>query len=223
MNYFVTFLEGIITFVSPCMLPMLPLYISYFGGGSRDADRKATLRNTLGFVLGFTLVFVLMGAFAAGIGSFLREHQNVLNIILGTVMIVLGLSYMGLFQLPIFQGGKILSKGPKVFSFWPSVLFGMIFSIGWTPCVGAFLGSALMLAASAGHGLQGVLLLLCFSVGLGLPFILSAVLLDRVKGTFEWIKRNYRTINIVCGAFLVLVGITMVTGWFQALLSMLSI
>jgi cytochrome c-type biogenesis protein len=221
MNYFVTFLEGIITFVSPCMLPMLPLYLFYFGGGD-EKDKRATLRNTLGFILGFTLIFVLMGAFAAGLGGFMRENKTLLNIILGALMVVFGLSYMGVFRLPFFSGGKMLQRGPKVFSFWPSVLFGIVFSVGWTPCVGAFLGSALMLAASAGHGLEGVLLLLCFSLGLGLPFLLSAVLLDRIKGTFEWVKKHYKVINIVCGAFLVLIGISMMAGWFDTLLAQLA-
>ena len=220
MQYLVSFLEGIITFISPCLLPMLPIYISYFaGGGSRSARR--TLLTALGFVLGFTALFVAMGALAGTLGSFLVRHQTAVNVVSGLIVVLFGLNYLGILKLRLFRGG---ARGMDVrnLSFFSAVLFGMIFSVGWTPCVGAFLGSALMLASQQGHALQGMLMLLCYSLGLGVPFLISAVLIDQLKGAFDFIKRNYRTVNLICGGFLILVGILMATGTIGRLLSLLS-
>ncbi len=219
MQYLISFLEGIITFISPCLLPMLPIYISYFAGGGVRSTRK-TLTGAAGFVVGFTLVFLAMGALAGTVGSFLKSHQSAVNGISGAVVILFGLNYLGVFQLNVFRGiqhGRTPAGG-----FFPAMLFGMIFSVGWTPCVGAFLGSALMLASQQGSALLGVCLLLAYSLGLGVPFLISAVLIDQLKGAFDWIKRNYQTINRVCGAFLVLVGVLMATGTLGRLLRLLS-
>lgn len=220
MQYLITFLEGIITFISPCLLPMLPVYVSYFaGGGSGGAAR--TLRNALGFVLGFTLVFVAMGALAGTAGAFLRGHQTLVNIISGAAVIFFGLAYLGVFSLSFLRGSRP-GAGPRPLGFFPALIFGAVFSVGWTPCVGAFLGSALMLAAQRSHMLEGMALLLVYSAGLGIPFVISAVLIDRLKGAFGWIKAHYRAINAVCGALLILVGIMMATGQLGRLLAALS-
>ena len=220
MQYAISFLEGIITFISPCLLPMLPIYISYFAGGGARSTRK-TLSTALGFVLGFTLMFVSMGALAGTLGSFLIRHQTAVNLISGLIVILFGLNYLGVFRIQLFRGG---AKGMNVqnLSFFSAVLFGIIFSVGWTPCVGAFLGSALMLASQQGRALTGMLMLLCYSLGLGVPFLISAVLIDQLKGAFNFIKQNYRVINLVCGGFLILVGILMATGTIGRLLSLLS-
>ncbi len=220
MQYFISFLEGIITFISPCLLPMLPIYISYFAGGGERSTRR-TLTNALGFVLGFTVVFVAMGALAGTLGSFLTKYQTLVNLICGAIVILFGLNYMGLLKLNLFRGiGRSMEK--KELGFFSSFLFGLVFSIGWTPCVGAFLGSALMLASQQGHVLEGMGMLLCYSVGLGIPFLLSAVLIDRLKSAFNWIKAHYGIINMVCGGLLVIVGIAMATGWLGRLLALLS-
>ena len=220
MQYLISFLEGIITFISPCLLPMLPIYISYFaGGGERSVGR--TLKGALGFVAGFTLIFVLMGALAGTVGSFLREYQTAVNIVSGLIVIVFGLNFLGVFQLNLFRGGpRSVNTGDM--GFLSALLFGMIFSVGWTPCVGAFLGSALMLASQQGHVVEGMLMLLAYSLGLGLPFILSAVLIDYLKNAFNWIKSNYRIINAVSGALLIVIGILMATGTLGRLLALLS-
>ena len=220
MEYFISFLEGIITFVSPCLLPMLPIYISYFAGGSERSSKK-TLTNAFGFVLGFTVVFVLMGALAGLLGGFLNKYQTAVNIVTGLIVVFFGLNYLGIFNFNLFRGGKGSVKQGDM-SFFSSLLFGMIFSIGWTPCVGAFLGSALMLASQQGKVLTGVIMLLCYSLGLGIPFVISAVLIDKLKGAFNFIKRNYKTINIICGSLLVLVGILMMTGLLGRVLTFLS-
>ena len=220
MQYVISFLEGIITFISPCLLPMLPIYISYFAGGGERSTKK-TLTGAIGFVVGFTVVFALMGALAGTVGSFLKEHQTEVNIISGLVVIFFGLSFLGVFRLTLFKGSS-RSMDTSNMGFFSALLFGVIFSLGWTPCVGAFLGSALMLASQQGSVLAGTLMLLAYSLGLGVPFILSAVLIDKLKSTFDWIKRNYKVINIVSGCLLILIGILMATGTLGRLLSLLS-
>ena len=220
MQYLISFLEGIITFLSPCLLPMLPIYISYFAGGGERSGKK-TLVNALGFVLGFTIVFVAMGALAGTLGSFLKRYQTWVNLVCGGIVVLFGLNYMGLLRWSPFKG---MSGGLKQadMGFFSAVVFGVIFSVGWTPCVGAFLGSALMLASQQGHVLEGMGMLLCYSLGLGIPFLFSAVLIDKLKSAFNWIKAHYRVINTVCGGALVLVGLLMATGTLGQLLALLS-
>ena len=220
MQYVISFLEGIITFISPCLLPMLPIYISYFAGGGERSTKK-TLTGAIGFVVGFTVVFTLMGALAGTVGSFLKEHQTAVNIISGIVVIFFGLNFLGVFKLNLFRGSD-RSVDTSNMGFFSAMLFGMIFSLGWTPCVGAFLGSALMLASQQGSVLVGTLMLLAYSLGLGVPFILSAALIDKLKSAFDWIKRNYKVINIVSGSLLILIGILMAAGTLGRLLSLLS-
>ena len=220
MQYVISFLEGIITFISPCLLPMLPIYLSYFTGGGERSTRK-TLIGAAGFVSGFTLIFVALGALAGTVGGFLRTHQTAVNLISGLVVIFFGLNYLGVFQVTLFRGSSRAVKTNAV-GFFPALLLGVIFSVGWTPCVGAFLGSALMLASQQGHVLEGVIMLLAYSLGLGIPFLLSAVLIDYLKSAFQWIKQHYRVINTVCGLLLVLLGVLMATGMLGRLLALLS-
>lgn len=222
MQYMISFLEGIITFISPCLLPMLPVYISYFAGGGERTQKK-TIVNALGFVLGFSMVFIAMGALAGTVGRFLIQYQTVVNVFSGVFVIIFGLNFLGVFKLKLFRGNRGNNKfNPENMGFFSATLFGMIFSIGWTPCVGTFLGSALMLASQQGSVLKGTLMLVAYSVGLGIPFLISAVLIDRMKVTFDFIKKHYRTINIVSGGLLVLIGILMATGMFGSFLSLLS-
>ena len=220
MQYFVSFLEGIITFISPCLLPMLPIYVSYFAGGGERSTPK-TLSGALGFVAGFSVVFMAMGALAGTIGSFLKEYQTAVNIVSGVIVILFGLNYLGVFKINLFHGSNRSIKGNSL-DFFSAMLFGMIFSVGWTPCVGAFLGSALMLASQQAHMVEGMLMLLAYSMGLGIPFILSAVLIDYLKSAFQWIKKNYRVINTVSGIILIIIGIMMSTGTIGQLLRLLS-
>ncbi len=215
MQYLITFLEGIITFISPCLLPMIPIYVAYLAG-----DRKP-LTGALGFVTGFTIMFCAMGALAGTLGAALAEHQRMVNLVCGLVVIAFGLSYLGVFRIGLFKGvqRQIVASHMNFFS---ALLFGVVFSVGWTPCVGAFLGSALLLASQQGHGLQGMLMLLVYSLGLGIPFILSAVLIKYVKTVFDWIKRHYAVINRICGVFLIVMGVLMATGTLGYWLALLS-
>lgn len=220
MQYVISFLEGVVTFISPCLLPMLPIYISYFAGGGERSVKK-TLRGALGFVTGFTIVFVALGALAGTLGGLLKEYQTAVNIVSGLIVIFFGLNFLGVFKLNLFKGSnhKVNTKNMGFFS---AMLFGIIFSVSWTPCVGAFLGSALMLASQQGHVGEGVVMLLVYSLGLGIPFVLSAVLIDYLKSAFNWIKKHYKVINIVCGVLLILVGVLMATGLIGRMFTLLS-
>lgn len=220
MQYIISFLEGIITFISPCLLPMIPIYISYFAGGGERSTKK-TVSCAIGFILGFTILFVAMGALAGSIGGLLHKYQTIVNIVTGVIVILFGLNYLGVLKLVLFKGSN-LSVDTSNLSFFSALLFGIIFSIGWTPCVGAFLGSALLLASQQGHVLEGMLMLLVYSLGLGVPFLISSILVDKLKTTFDWIKRHYHIINKVCGIFLVVIGILMATGFLGKYLALLS-
>ena len=220
MQYVIAFLEGIVTFISPCLLPMLPIYISYFAGGGERSTRR-TLTAAAGFVTGFTAVFVLLGALAGTVGGLLREYRTAVDLISGLVVILFGLNYLGVFRLELFKGSRRQMDMDNM-NFLSALLFGVIFSLGWTPCVGAFLGSALMLASQQGRVAEGMAMLLAYSMGLGVPFLLSAVLIDYLRSAFDWIKRNYAIINRISGSLLILVGILMATGTLGRLLDLLS-
>lgn len=210
-----------ITFISPCLLPMIPIYVSYFAGGKEKSTVK-TLLNAMAFVLGFTIVFVALGALGGVIGGFFIKYRTAINIITGLIVIIMGLGFMGVFELGIFRGMNMSVKSEDM-SIFSAHLFGMIFSIGWTPCVGAMLSSALAIASREGSAAVGALMLFVYSLGLGVPFIISAVLVDKLKSTFDFIKRNYKTVNIISGGILVAVGILMATGLLDYALGFLSI
>ena len=217
MQYLITFLEGIISFISPCMLPMLPIYISYFAG---NADKKQhVISRAVAFVFGFTMVFTGLGLFAGTLSGFLFRYQQIVQIVCGLIVILFGLSYLDIFHIPFFKGMQSTAKIGGVFS---AFLFGMIYSVSLTPCVGAFLGSALMLAGTSGGALKGALLLLAYSLGLGIPFLISAILIDRLNTVFTFIKQHYKTVNLVSGLFLILTGIFMIFGIMNRLLAFFS-
>ena len=220
MQYVISFLEGIVTFISPCLLPMLPIYISYFAGGSERSTAK-TLRCAFGFVLGFTAVFVAMGALAGTVGSFLIRYQAVVNLVLGGIVILFGLNYLGLLNLNLFRGMR-QEVNTSDMNFLSAFVFGVVFSVGWTPCVGVFLGSALMLASQQGSAMVGTLMLLSYSMGLGVPFLISAVLIDQLKSAFTFIKKHYAIVNKICGSLLVAVGVLMATGLLTRMLNFLN-
>ena len=219
MQYFITFTEGIISFISPCMLPMLPLYLSYFAAGQEKEEKHKTFFRAVAFTLGFTLLFSLMGLFAGTIGSFLTKHQTALNICCGVLVIIFGLSYLEVFRLPFLKGMRSQKQVTGMFS---AFLFGVVYSVSLTPCVGAFLGSALLLASSQGSAIKGVTLLITYSLGLGLPFLLSALLLEKLTSAFNFIKKHYKIINLVCGCFLIVIGILMATGLMNRFLALFT-
>ena len=217
MQFVITFLEGLISFISPCMLPLLPLYISYFAGGA-DKRLRVFLR-ALSFVAGFTLVFSLLGLFAGTLGAFLARYRTAVNIISGLIVVVFGLSYLDIIKLPFFKG---MQNGRMANSVISAFLFGIVYSVSLTPCIGAFLGSALMLASVSGTALRGVMLLVTYSLGLGVPFVISAVLIEKLNSAFAFIKKHYRVINICCGLFLIAVGVLMMFGLMSAVMSVFA-
>lgn len=225
MTFLVTFLEGVITFVSPCLLPMLPVYVAYFAGGSgKQAGRMGhTVICALGFIVGFTILFCLLGAVSGAFGSLFARYQRILEVVCGIVVVVLGLNYLGVLRIPLLQRTFKPAHGVVPRGFVSSLLFGIVFAVGWTPCVGAFLGSALSLATSSGQTLTGVLLLLSYSLGLGVPFFVTAILIDQLEGALSWVKAHYDVIDKVCGALLVIVGVLMATGLMGMWMRLLSI
>ncbi len=220
MTYLIAFLEGMITFISPCLLPMLPIYVSYFAGGGERSTSK-TLTCALGFVLGFTAVFTAMGALAGTLGGFLQEYRTAVDVVLGLIVVFFGLHFLGVFKFNLFRGNKRRVNTDNM-GFFSAVLFGVVFSVGWTPCVGAFLGSALALASQQAHVAEGMLMLLAYSLGLGIPFVISAVLIEYLKSAFHWIKAHYKVINAVCGGLLIVIGVLMATGLFGRMLALLG-
>ena len=216
MEYLLTFIEGIISFISPCMLPMLPLYISYFAGS--DNRKSKTFVKALAFTAGFTTVFCILGLAFGSIGSAFGGNRTV-NIICGAVVVLFGLSYLDVIKLPLFRGS---AKAMKITGVASAFLFGVVFSVSLTPCVGVFLGSALALASGSGTVIKGLLMLLAYSAGLGIPLVISALLIDSLKGAFNAIKKHYRVINAVCGIFLIIVGISMMSGLFTKLSGLVS-
>ncbi|MCR4588003.1 MAG: cytochrome c biogenesis protein CcdA [Lachnospiraceae bacterium] len=219
MEFLITFLEGIISFISPCMLPMIPIYISYFAGEEAEGKRIGTFFRSLSFVAGFTVVFVALGIFAGSIGMALMRYQKIVNVVCGVLVIFFGLSYLEVFRLPFLKG---MQGEHKVNSLLSAFVFGMVYSVSLTPCVGAFLGSALMLAGSTGGAVKGGLLLLVYSLGLGIPFLASALLIDSLKGAFTFIKKHYKVINVVCGLFLIAIGILMALGMMNRWMALLT-
>ena len=231
MEYLITFLEGILSFISPCTLPLLPVYVAYLtggqevelgaAGGAADGNTKQPLRwaRPLGFVLGFTVIFCLMGMFAGALSSLFVQHQRVVDVVCGAVVIVFGLVYLGVIPVRFLRG---VEQRGEIRSFFSAMVFGIVYSVSLTPCVGAFLGSAIMLAAASGTAVKGTVLLLVYSLGMGVPFLLSALLIEQLSGAFAAIKRHYAVIDRVCGIFLILVGAAMACGWLNKLISLLA-
>ena len=210
MEYLFTFIEGIASFISPCLLPMLPIYVSYFVGKNDDEKNNKALINSIGFVTGFTILFMLLGIFASTIGTLISSNIKYIKILFGIIIIVLGLNYADFIKIKLLNKQSNMKANTKNLNFIKSMLFGMIFSISWTPCVGAFLSSALLLIAKEQDILKGIVLMLLYSIGIGIPFIISAVLLDKLKNVFTFIKKNYGIIKKISGVILILMVIYIV-------------
>lgn len=218
MVYLLTFLEGVLSFLSPCTLPLLPVYIGYFAGASGDKSRNP-LPGAVAFTAGFTVVFCLLGVFAGSVGRLLTRYQNAAHLVCGAIVILLGLSFLEVLPIPFFRGTQFRGEVRNVFS---AFLFGVVYSVSLTPCAGAFLGAALMLASSSGDASRGAVLLLLYALGLGVPFLLSAVLIDQLKQAFAFVKRHYRAFQLLCGAFLIASGALMASGLLSRWMTFLS-
>ena len=206
MEYVLTFLEGVMSFISPCVLPLLPVYISYFAGREEKKIVKTVL-NSIGFVIGFSIVFILLAVFASTLGAFISSNLRTFKIAFGVINIVLGLNYIGIINIKFLNNTRGIENVPERINFLKAILFGVIFSITWTPCVGTFLSSALMLVINSQDLIKGVILMGLYSAGLGIPFILSAVLIDSLKNGFSFVKKHYRVVKIISGLVLIGMGI----------------
>lgn len=203
-----TFFEGLASFLSPCTLPLVPVYVAYFA--AEDQTRASAFARSAAFVAAFTLVFVALGAFAGSLGQLLAAHRTVVRVACGVAMVAFGLGFLGLFRLP-FSG---MRGGARVTGVFSAFCFGLAFALGLTPCVGAFLASALLQAAAEGTALKGTFLLVAYSAGLGVPFVLSALLIVRLRGVFDFVKRNYRVVNLLSGGVLIAAGVVLAAGEF---------
>ncbi len=206
MEYVFTFIEGIASFISPCLLPMLPIYISYFIGEDDKKTSKA-VTNSIGFVVGFSLVFLLLSIFASSLGGLISGYIKYIKIIFGIIIILLGLNYMEILNLKVINKSNVINGDTKDLNFIKSILFGIFFSISWTPCIGTFLSSALLLIAREQDFFKGIILMLLYSIGLGIPFIVSVILIEKLKNTFNFIKKHYNKIKIISGIILIIMGI----------------
>ncbi len=215
------FTEGILSFISPCIFPMLPVYLMYLGGNAEEKkNNKRLLLNTLGFIAGFTTVFVVLGATASAIGQLLREYQELLQRVSGIIMIIFGLHFMGVLKLKLLNRTSIRSVNTHNLKFFTSMIFGLAFSFGWTPCLGPFLGSALLLASQTATLYEGVLLL--FSLGLGIPFLVMTMLFPRLKFLNDFIRKHMETVKKVSGVLLILIGLLLALdlfGYYQGIFS----
>lgn len=208
MEYIFTFLEGIASFISPCSLPMLPIYLSYFMG-KEEKNLKKAIKNAIGFVIGFTIVFLILSIFASQLGSFISQSISYIKIIFGILIILLGLNYMDVLKIKFLNKTKMIKTQTKDLNFFKAILFGILFSFSWTPCIGTFLSSALLLIAKQQDLVKGILLMLVYAIGLGIPFIISVILIEKLKEVFNFIKKHYRIIKIISGIILIIMGIYM--------------
>ncbi len=227
----VAFTAGVLSFLSPCVLPLIPSYISYitgitFGELSQQVLPKRirflTAVHSLLFIAGFTVVFVLLGASFTFLGGFLSQHQNIIKKIGGVIVILFGLHIAGIINLRFLERQKKVEIKSKPLGYLGSFLVGATFSLGWTPCVGPILSSILILSVTSKEIGKGIALLLSYSFGLGLPFFLSSILINNFLAYFSRIKRYLRIISIISGWMIVLVGVMIFTDYFGTLTSYLA-
>ena len=209
-NVLVAFGAGILSFLSPCVLPLVPGYLSLMSGlaaSDLEENRVHMLRATLLFVAGFTVVFVALGAAASSVGETLLEHQRGLNQIAGVVVILMGIVVAGLLTPAVLQRERRFHVSPSALGGWAPPVMGMAFAFGWSPCIGPVLAGVLTLASTESTIERGVLLLAAYSLGLGVPFIVSGLAFARLSGVFGWVKRHFRVINLIAGALLIGFGV----------------
>lgn len=215
----VSFLAGGLSFLTPCVLPLVPSYLSLVSGVSATelavatkVDQRRILRSTLLFIAGYAVVFTAVGATASVLGAAIQDHQRLIERISGIAIIVMGLFLAGLVSPRFLQRERRLHVSPRALGTWAPPVMGMAFAFGWSPCVGPIYGSILLYAGNQGSVRTGVLLLLAYSLGLGVPFVLSGLAFSRLTGAFAWVKEHFGVINLVSGLLLAALGVVLVTG-----------
>ncbi len=211
MIYLVMFFSGILTFVSPCFLPLLPLYISYMAGN--QGDKKTTIKNSLAFCLGFTIAFLIIGVVFSNLYIAFAKEMEYVRIIMGIIIIIFGLDFLG-FNIIKFKRSNFFNVDVDVsnLNVYKSFVFGLVFSISHSHCLNVFLGTALVLTASSDSlsAINGFLQILVYSLGLSLPFLLFALLIDKLNSTFDFLKKNMESIRKLSGYFIILMGILII-------------
>ena len=214
---------GFLSFISPCVLPLVPAYISYISGVSIDALKGETkesgagrkvILSTLLFVAGFTIVFATLGATASYIGQYLVLYKRTINIVGGIMIIILGIHLSSIYRISFLDYEKRIQVQQKPLGWLSSMLIGAAFAFGWTPCIGPILSAILIVAANQHTIFDGVLLLVLYSLGLGVPFLLTGIGLNYALSVFKKIKKHYRTIELVSGILLMIIGILVATDQF---------
>ena len=221
---------GFLSFISPCVLPLIPGYLSFVSGVSLEemrgdqalAARRQVIVTSLAFVLGFSLVFIALGASASALGRFLFRNSTLLERIAGALVIVIGLHTMGVFRLPFLETEKRLQAGTKPKTLTGSVLVGMAFGFGWTPCIGPILSGILVLAGSKETIWEGVVMLAVYSAGLGIPFLLTALAINKFFAASSRIRKHYHAIEVTSGVLLVGIGLLLFTGQMTAITRVLT-
>jgi cytochrome c-type biogenesis protein len=231
ISLFVAFTAGLISFLSPCVLPLIPSYMAFITGVSLEElaeqenlkkVRKTVILNSSFFILGFSSIFIAMGASATFIGTFLQENIRWFEIIGGIVIIILGLHFAGVFKLKFLERERKIHIKSKRLGLLGTFAVGMAFGAGWTPCVGPILGSILTLAATTQNIGKGILLLVFYSLGLGIPFFLAGILIHKFFEYFKAIRKHFKIITAVGGILLIIVGVLLISGYFTAMFSYLS-
>lgn len=228
----IAFSAGLLSFASPCILPLVPSYITYITGISfkeltlsdkRSELRWITLLHSLLFVFGFSVIFILMGASASYIGRTLAKHQSIITKVGGVLIIFLGIHFIEIINIPILQKEKRFELKKKPFSYFGSFLVGVVFAAGWTPCIGPILSSILIYASTAKSFTTGIWLLSLYSLGMGIPFLLSSLAFNSFIYTFQKIQKYLRVITILSGVLLIFIGILLLTGHFSRISSYLNV
>ena len=221
---FVALTAGLLSFLSPCVLPIVPPYLAYISGismaemqGREEITRSRVVVPALFFVLGLSTIFLILGAATSYLGAQVAYYQRELNFIAGAVVVVFGLHFLGLFRIGFLDQEARINAGDRGGSAFGSYILGLAFAFGWTPCIGLQLSAILGLAASEGDVAKGTFLLAIYAIGLGVPFLLVAAFFPSLQGLMTTLKRHMRTIERVMGALLVAIGVAMITGMFAAM------
>jgi len=227
IGYITAFLGGVLSFLSPCVLPLIPSYVSFITGmsfddfqtGDKKRIRKITLVNSSAFVLGFSTVFILLGISSSVVGKFMAVYYDQIRIIGGVIIILLGLYVMGILKLNFLSYEKRVHLHAKPKGHFGSYIVGLTFGAGWTPCIGPILGSILLIASTSGSAMQGFWLLLVYSLGLAAPFMITALAINSFLSHFSAIQKYMKLIMILSGLLLIAFGVIMLTDNLPLLLS----
>jgi cytochrome c-type biogenesis protein len=227
VGYITAFLGGVLSFLSPCVLPLIPSYVSFITGiffddfksGDRARIRKLTIINSSAFVIGFSTVFVLLGVSSSFVGKLLAVYYDHIRIVGGIIIIIFGLYVMGVLKLNFLASEKRIHLQSKPRGHFGSFIVGLTFGAGWTPCIGPILGSILLIASTTGSALQGFYLLLIYSLGLAIPFIVTSLAINSFLSHFSAIQKYMKLIMIISGLLLISFGVILLTDKVYLLLS----